>query len=84
MQPREGYYSHMLPLHNGHRSLPRDGHYSALPDNRLVIWDNINIQRVTYLHNEVIQTHFLVRLYLYVVDNHPVGRAVMRPRPRVM
>ena len=36
MQSREGYYSHILPLHNGHRSLPRDGHYSALPDNRLV------------------------------------------------
>ena len=36
MQSRESYYSHILPLHNGHRSLPRDGHYSALPDNRLV------------------------------------------------
>ena len=36
MQSREGYYSHMLPLHNGHRWLPGDSHYSALPDNHLV------------------------------------------------
>ena len=36
MQSRESYYIHMLLLHNGHRSLPKDGHYSALPTNRLV------------------------------------------------
>ena len=55
--------------------------------NQITTWlirDNINIEQVTYLHNQVNQIHFLGHPYLSLADNNPVRWAVMHPRAKVI
>ena len=50
MQSHEGYFGRILP-HNGHHSLPKDGYYSAEPDNNLAHKGQYK-HRVSYLSSQ--------------------------------